>query len=176
MSLTAGSCLFREVPNNEAVIDGQILPGGSNIGVGIYSIHHSPIYFPDPFAYRPERWIVRKDNTTQDSLEKGFSVLNPFSLGSRSCVGKSLAKVELQLTLALVLHRYDIKLAEGDPGRIGEGRLNGSTAAIVNTNTNCMTTSLVKEVTIFAISGSAIPTVRFSYESLKSIKLSNSST
>lgn len=122
MSPAAGSCLFREVPNHGAVIDGQILPGGSNIGVGIYSIHHSPIYFADPFAYRPERWIVGQANTTQDSLEKGFSVLNPFSLGSRSCIGKSLAMIELQLTLALVLHRYDIKLAEGDLGRIGEGR------------------------------------------------------
>jgi cytochrome P450 len=122
MSPAAGSCLFRELPNHGAVIDGETLPGGSNVGVGIYSIHHNPTYFPDPFTYRPERWIVGLDDATQGSLEKGLSVLNPFSVGSRSCVGKSLAMMELQLTLASVLHRYDIKLAEGDLGRIGEGR------------------------------------------------------
>ncbi|KIW87158.1 uncharacterized protein Z519_12269 [Cladophialophora bantiana CBS 173.52] len=60
-------------------------------------IHHSPTYFEDPMAFRPQRWI---DNPT---LER---YLVPFSRGTRACVGMNLAYAELYLTVAGVFRQY----------------------------------------------------------------------
>lgn len=38
----------------------------------------------------------------------------PFSIGSRGCVGKSLAMAELMLTMAVLLWRFEISGTEGD--------------------------------------------------------------
>jgi hypothetical protein len=47
--------------------------------------------------------------------------MNPFSLGTRSCLGKGLATVEIHLMLAFLFYTYDFRLADGALGRIGEG-------------------------------------------------------
>jgi hypothetical protein len=36
----------------------------------------------------------------------------PFSLGSRSCIGKGLALTELALNMAMIIWQFDFKLAE----------------------------------------------------------------
>jgi cytochrome P450 len=60
-------------------------------------IHHSPTYFEDPMAFRPQRWI---DDPALDTY------LVPFSRGTRACVGINLAYAELYLTVAAVFSRY----------------------------------------------------------------------
>ncbi|KIW31219.1 uncharacterized protein PV07_02885 [Cladophialophora immunda] len=60
-------------------------------------IHHSPTYFDEPMAFRPQRWI---DDPTLDRY------LVPFSRGTRACVGINLAYAELYLTVAAVFRQY----------------------------------------------------------------------
>ena len=38
-------------------IQGYTIPKGSNIVLGIYNIHRSPIYWQDPDVFYPERWL-----------------------------------------------------------------------------------------------------------------------
>lgn len=112
MSPSVGLSLQREVQSGGAIVDGQFIPEGCDVGTPIYSIHHNPKYFSDPFAFKPERWLIGEDDTTRESLDRMLSVYQPFSLGSRSCVGKGMAIVELMLTMAVVLWRLDLKVAE----------------------------------------------------------------
>ncbi|CAI7663163.1 unnamed protein product [Penicillium pancosmium] len=122
MSPAVGSCLFREVVNNPITIDGQTVPTGYDVGVGIYSIHHSSKYFETPFDFDPNRWLEgNQQKDTKESLDRGLAVMNPFSLGTRSCLGKGLATVEIHLMLAFLFYNYDFRLADGALGRIGEG-------------------------------------------------------
>ena len=113
MSPSVGQSLSREVPSGGAIVDGEFIPEGCDVGVPIYSIQHKEAYFPDPFNYNPDRWLAIKDSTTQQAMDQN-TAFNPFSVGPRSCIGKGVALVEMMLTMAVVLHRLDFKLASGD--------------------------------------------------------------
>lgn len=69
----------------------------------------NPTVFPDPHAFRPERWLE------DPGLEK-YQVA--FSRGTRSCLGKELAYVELRLCFANLFMMYGSTSVsdEGDDG------------------------------------------------------------
>jgi cytochrome P450 len=92
------------------MIDGHFIPSGYDVGTCIYSIHHNADYYPDPFMYRPERWLEA------GSTELARSAFNPFSVGPRGCIGKGLANTELMLTMAFMLSKFDFRRADGALG------------------------------------------------------------
>jgi cytochrome P450 len=50
--------LPREVMKGGIVIDGHHIPEGVVVGVAAYVVHHDAEAFPQPWAFRPERWIL----------------------------------------------------------------------------------------------------------------------
>ncbi|KAI5803281.1 cytochrome P450 [Peziza echinospora] len=108
--------------------DGAVytLPQGTVVGVPIYAIHHNPLYFPDPFTFMPERWIESEAEEFTDP-EVARSAYLPFSIGSRGCIGKSLALMELRLVIARVAWEWECTLLEGVEGK-GERWVEGWTA------------------------------------------------
>ncbi|KAK4187659.1 putative cytochrome P450 E-class, group I [Podospora australis] len=130
MSPSVGGLLPREVLPDGMTIDGEQIPAGTVVGTPHYTIHHNPNYYPDPFAYVPERWIVssspsgEKDVSGMDEerVHLAQSAFCPFSIGPRGCIGKGLAYVEMSITLARVLWMYDLRRAQGveDPGEGGK--------------------------------------------------------
>ncbi|PYH92912.1 putative cytochrome P450 [Aspergillus ellipticus CBS 707.79] len=121
LSPPGGSALFREIESCGAVIDGTFLPAGVEVGVGIYSIHHTEKYYSNAMEFRPERWL----NTELGNGEKNGDNLPymPFSIGPRSCIGKPLAVAQVMLTLARLLWEFDFRVVGGDEGGSGEYRL-----------------------------------------------------
>lgn len=93
----------------------------------MYAIHHNPKYFPEPFSFLPERWIESETNSVED-IAAARRAFNPFSIGSRQCSGRSLAYLQLKLSLAHILWRYNIRLAPDELDRgcggpdLGAGR------------------------------------------------------
>ncbi|KAI1821180.1 isotrichodermin C-15 hydroxylase [Xylaria intraflava] len=128
MSPSVGGIPPREVLSGGFTIDGEFVPEGVVVGTPHYTIHHNPSYYPQPFAYVPERWIAgtsapskKADRTvTEYDVELAQSAFCPFSIGPRGCIGKGLAYIELMTTIARVLFLYDLrKTATFDPA---EGR------------------------------------------------------
>ena len=119
LSPSVGGLLPREVLPGGMTVDGEPVPEGIIVGTPHYAIHHNPAYYPDPFAYRPERWLAESGDA--EALALAQSAFCPFSIGPRGCIGKGLAYVEMGITLARVLWLYDVRRAVGvaDPG---EGR------------------------------------------------------
>ncbi|KAH7327080.1 cytochrome P450 [Rhexocercosporidium sp. MPI-PUGE-AT-0058] len=129
--------LPREVCAGGAEIDGELIPEGVDVSVGIYSIQHNASYFPEPYAFRPERWIIRDSikgagDSKVENLYDGVGVgkeeveiaqkaFCAFSFGSRGCIGKNMAYMELMLAMARVLFLFDIETA----GTLGEGEVRG---------------------------------------------------
>ncbi|KAF2465350.1 cytochrome P450 [Lindgomyces ingoldianus] len=93
------------------------LPPGTVVGVPCYSIHHNPVYFPSPFSFLPSRWIESPSNPPS-AIEAAKSAFEPFGIGSRACIGKNIAYLQLRLTLAHVLWRFDLREIS-DVGCIG---------------------------------------------------------
>ena len=94
--------------------------------------HRDPRYFPDPEAFRPERWL--------DGLAKRLPkyAYYPFGGGPRVCIGNTFALMEAALILATVGQRYRFTLASDAAGRVqpadhaaAEGRHPGGPAAAV---------------------------------------------
>ena len=102
-------------------IDGHHIPAGTVIGVPMYALHNNADYFPAPFTFTPERWIESSSNTAEH-IALARKAFCPFSIGSRMCSGRKLAYMQLKLTLAHLLWRFDIREA---PDEMGKGGGNG---------------------------------------------------
>lgn len=120
--------LWRELLSTDPeplAIDGHVIPKGTFVGVNIYSIHHSAKYFPDPFAFKPERWLWNETaNTSEDAklaMKTMHRAFTPFSSGSRGCAGKAMAYMESSLVMAKVLLHFDFEHAPREQGDVGGG-------------------------------------------------------
>lgn len=122
MSPPVSGTLWRELPRSEYnngpfVIDGHVIPPGTQVGVSAYALHHNEDYFPEPFQFRPERWF-EKDRVHLDKMHDAFC---PFSTGYRGCAGKAMAYLEAELVMAKTLWYFDFEKALGKEGETGAG-------------------------------------------------------
>ena len=107
--------LPRQAMAGGQVVDGLLVPEDTVLGVSAYAIHHNPEYFPDPFAFRPERWIVGSEpDFDAESVSKARATFFSFSAGGSGCVGRPLAYQEISVALARVLYCFDIRRKPGD--------------------------------------------------------------
>ncbi|RDA82326.1 hypothetical protein CP532_4622 [Ophiocordyceps camponoti-leonardi (nom. inval.)] len=109
------------------IVDGHVIPRGTDIAVNFYSLFHNEEYFDDPFSYKPERWLEPGEGQIESEERKRTyktmrQVLAPFGLGERSCLGKLMANMEITLTLARTIFFFDFDLAPGEAGRLGGGK------------------------------------------------------
>ncbi|OOF93017.1 hypothetical protein ASPCADRAFT_209658 [Aspergillus carbonarius ITEM 5010] len=96
------------------------IPAGTVVGVPTYALHHNKEHFDCPFVYNPSRWLLRGSDGTRDGEGVSAEVLSrqrqafvPFSLGPRGCIGRNVAMLELEVSIARALWSYDLRLAPG---------------------------------------------------------------
>ncbi|KIW29214.1 uncharacterized protein PV07_05041 [Cladophialophora immunda] len=95
LSMANPSRLPRVVPPGGWTFkDSFFFPAGTEASCTPYSLHLNPHVFPDPRAFRPERWLDPSDEMLRDAI--------PFGLGSRQCIARNLATVELYAAVARV--------------------------------------------------------------------------
>jgi cytochrome P450 len=70
-----------------------------------YTIQRDPRWYPDPAAFKPERWV--------DGFAKTLPKLAymPFGGGPRVCIGNQFALMELTLVLATIAQRFFLRTA-----------------------------------------------------------------
>ncbi|KAL4813665.1 cytochrome P450 [Aspergillus spinulosporus] len=96
------------------------IPAGYEVGTGIWTINHNERYSPQPFSFRPERWIPEESG--EEAVRLAKAAFATFSIGPRNCVGKGLAMIEMTLAMAAVMSRFDFRRADGAAGEVGEGK------------------------------------------------------
>ena len=65
--------------------------------MSILLVHHREDLYPDPFAFRPERWLGHKPGTYE---------WIPFGGGIRRCLGAALAMAEQRVVLEAMARRW----------------------------------------------------------------------
>jgi hypothetical protein len=116
----------REVMAGGAVVDGVFLPVGTNCGTPTYSIHRQEAYYRAAGTFLPERWIEgarcevadTKWTTSKEQVDTARRAFCPFSIGPRGCIGKSMAFMEMRVTLARLVFLFEMALAD----RVGEDK------------------------------------------------------
>jgi cytochrome P450 len=89
-------------------IGGITYPVGTVLTAGAYLVHHDPAIYPDPFAFRPERFLERPPGT--------YTWI-PFGGGRRRCLGAAFAQLEMRLVLRAALDRFRVEPAAPAPER-----------------------------------------------------------
>ncbi|KAF7879189.1 hypothetical protein EAF04_000387 [Stromatinia cepivora] len=124
LSPPISTTLWRELPpadKQPLIIDNHAIPPGTQLGVNIYTMHHNPVYFPDPFIFKPERWL--DSSQSSEARKNALEAFTLFSLGSRGCAGKAMVCMELSLAMAKTLWYLDFERPEdGKLDAVGEGR------------------------------------------------------
>ncbi|KFY41446.1 hypothetical protein V494_02993, partial [Pseudogymnoascus sp. VKM F-4513 (FW-928)] len=89
-----------------------VIPAGTAVGMDSYHMHTNADVFPDPFVFRPERWL---DNPKGPNGRQPLTnYLTSFGAGSRICVAMHLAYMEVFVGLAVIFRRHDLHLFETD--------------------------------------------------------------
>ncbi|KAI1124429.1 cytochrome P450 [Nemania abortiva] len=101
-------------------IDGHFIPRGTLFGVNVYALSHNADIFPEPFAFKPDRWLGADTGTEGGPRKPMLEAFASFSIGPRNCVGKPLAYLETSIIVAKTLWYFDFEPAPGLLGTIGE--------------------------------------------------------
>jgi cytochrome P450 len=84
-------------------IGGVLYPEGVALFANAYLLHHDPVIYPDPYAFRPERFLE-----SEGGRPPGTYTWIPFGGGRRRCLGASFALLEMKITLRAVLERCEL--------------------------------------------------------------------
>ncbi|RHZ67349.1 cytochrome P450 [Aspergillus thermomutatus] len=95
--------LPRIAPTETLKYKDYAIPPGTPVSMSAYFVHRDPSIFPDPQIFRPERWMEAADQP--DRLTK---YLVAFNRGTRICLGMNLAYIELFMTIAYMVRRFDM--------------------------------------------------------------------
>jgi cytochrome P450 family 110 len=85
-------------------------PAGTNVWVSIAMLHSDPELYPEPLAYRPERFLAR--------MPKPYEYA-PFGGGHRRCLGAAFAELETKIAVATLLGRTVLEhRGAAEPGTV----------------------------------------------------------
>lgn len=79
---------------------GLIIPKGTVVQIPVFPVHFDPENFPDPHAFKPERFLPEN----KDKLNQ-YAFLS-FGLGNHNCIGIRLAKENLIMSMARILQTF----------------------------------------------------------------------
>jgi cytochrome P450 len=82
---------------------------GAQVVIALSAMHRDPRYFPDPDAFRPERWTKEFEATLPRC---GYL---PFGAGPRMCIGAAFADLETKMALATFIRRFRPRLVSDGP-------------------------------------------------------------
>ena len=94
----------------ELSVDGLTLPAGTDVTPAIWLTHTRADVYPEPFAFRPERFLEDAPDT--------YAWI-PFGGGVRRCLGASFAEFEMRIALREILARCELRKAKPAPERVG---------------------------------------------------------
>lgn len=118
----AGPILIPRSTTRDVVFKNYKIPENTFIMVNMWSCMHDPAYWDEPDKFEPKRFLDENGNFRCKN-----PAMMPFSVGKRSCIGESIARLQLFLIFTSLLQKFsfsfavekelnDKKLLKGIPG------------------------------------------------------------
>ncbi|MEO8688306.1 MAG: cytochrome P450 [Solirubrobacteraceae bacterium] len=95
--------------SQELRVNGHVLPPGTDVTPAIWLAHTRPDRYPEPYAFRPERFL--------DNAPATYAWV-PFGGGVRRCIGAAFAEMEMRVALAEILRRRTLRPASTAAERV----------------------------------------------------------
>ena len=95
--------------SSELRVNGHVLPPGTDVTPAIWLAHTRADRYPEPFAFRPERFLEGAPAT--------YAWI-PFGGGVRRCLGAAFAEMEMRVALAEILRRRALHPASSAAERV----------------------------------------------------------
>ncbi len=106
----------RVTPPEGLYIDGHYFPPGVQISVYSWALHRSKSVFgQDASEFKPERWL---DSKRSPGLHRYFF---SFGYGSRGCLGRNLAWMEMLKAVSTLFRRYNNRLQDPNANWVVQG-------------------------------------------------------
>jgi cytochrome P450 len=83
------------------------VPAETPLTMSILLVHHREDLYPEPFEFRPERWLGGRKPGTYEWI--------PFGGGIRRCLGAALAMAEQRVVLETMARRLDLEVDDPAP-------------------------------------------------------------
>ena len=94
-------------PKEDLILGGYHIPGGfGQIEALVHYMGRGESIFENAEAFKPERWLRNKDKAFTKAVEAFSSI--PFGFGTRMCLGRRIAELELHLLLARIVQQFDL--------------------------------------------------------------------
>uniref|UniRef100_A0AAQ5ZW07 unspecific monooxygenase n=1 Tax=Amphiprion ocellaris TaxID=80972 RepID=A0AAQ5ZW07_AMPOC len=91
---------LERVSKTSVEVNGVTVPKGTTIMIPVYTLHRDPSLWPEPEAFKPERFS--KEN--KDNIDP-YAFL-PFGAGPRNCIGMRFAQLMMKLALVEILQNF----------------------------------------------------------------------
>jgi cytochrome P450 len=104
----------------DLVTDDLDLPAGTDVSAAIWLTHTNADLYPEPFAFRPERFLDQAPDT--------YAWI-PYGGGIRRCLGAAFAEFEMRIVLREVLGRCELRKADPRPEKTGRRNITFSPRA-----------------------------------------------
>ncbi|KAF4524243.1 hypothetical protein B566_EDAN008789 [Ephemera danica] len=89
-------------------LNGYFIPKDTNVIPLLHAVHMDPTLWEKPEEFKPARFLNAEGKVTKPEY------FLPFGAGRRMCLGDVLARMELFLFFAGLMHTFEFKLPEGE--------------------------------------------------------------
>lgn len=83
------------------------IPAGTRLVCSPFVLHRLPSFWPDPEVFRPERFLPGGAPVARAYM--------PYGAGSRACLGRSLAAMEMSALIGAILSRFEVQPVSLEP-------------------------------------------------------------
>ncbi|CAK8686462.1 unnamed protein product [Clavelina lepadiformis] len=90
-------------------IRGYHIPKDTKVFINLWQLHYDEAIWKDPWEFKPERHL------DDDGCFRHSKHVMPFSVGARACLGEQMARMEMFLTLVVIMQKFLVRLNPADP-------------------------------------------------------------
>ncbi|XP_074548055.1 cytochrome P450 1C1 [Halichoeres trimaculatus] len=96
---------------SDVTIEGLHIPKDTVVFINQWSVNHDPLKWKDPHVFDPTRFLDENGALDRDVTNNVMI----FSSGKRRCIGDQIAKVEVFLFTAILLHQCSFESSPSEP-------------------------------------------------------------